>query len=123
MKRITLLCVISVVVVTLSAQSTRKFSVIPTPLPQPIVNIEDISTMLYKIEGIRYRYEFTYDQFGNLSQELYTDLEDANYSFKCTYTYDANQNMLKRNLYSWLNNVWVNSSYEEFAYNEQNQRV
>ena len=79
--------------------------------------------MLYKIESISYRYEFLYDEFGNLAQELYTNLNDESSNFKCTYTYDDNQNMLRRNIFSWLNGDWLYSSYEEFTYNNLNQRI
>jgi len=126
MKKILLLITVCLVTISLSAQIGRQSPAKiyrPSPLPPTTTGVTDYSTMLYKIESISYRYEFLYDEFGNLAQELYTYINDESSNFKCTYTYDDNQNMLRRNIYSWSNGDWFYSSYEEFTYNDLNQRI
>lgn len=125
MKKMILFCAICLPLFSLSAQTKNLPSSHYKPFPshKTSIDINDITTMLYKMEGTRYRYEFSYDQFGNLSQEIFTDLDDVNSSFMCSYVYDENQNMLRRNTYSWKNNGWYFSCYEDFTYNEQNQRL
>lgn len=84
--------------------------------------------LLKKIASPYDKVEFSYE-FDEQRQkyfsigEIYTDSDYPEFNYKAEYLYDSDRNMIKTNIFSWKNNQWFNSCYEEFEYDSLGRRT
>lgn len=83
--------------------------------------LKKMSSSFDKIE-----FSYAFDQQGQKYYsigEIYTDYDYPEYNYKTDFIYDSNLNMIKTNTYSWKDNQWFNSCYEEFEYDSLGRRT
>lgn len=104
------------------------------PFPNQSAKENTVSTksaqclLLKKMSSPFDKIEFSYD-FDEQRQkyysigEIYTDYDYPEYNYKAEYVYDENRNMIKTKIFSWENNEWFYSCYEEFEYDSLGRRT
>ncbi|HBN05744.1 MAG TPA: hypothetical protein DD434_08145 [Bacteroidales bacterium] len=92
-------------------------------------NTKSAQTLLLKkivspFDSIVFNYNFDEQRQRYYSVgEVYTDVDFPEFNFKTDFIYDSNMNMIKANTFSWINNQWFYSCYEEFEYDSLGRKT
>lgn len=81
------------------------------------IRLDSIASVAFKID-FRYIYVDETYQFLSIG-EIFTDYFDATFNYKLEIEYDINYNITKNKGYSFINNQWRYTSYEEFIKDAQ----
>src|SRR5690554_1460241 len=81
------------------------------------MRLDSIISPAFKID---FRYMFIEETYEYLSiGEIFTDYFDQDFNYKIEIEYDSNYNITKNKGFSFLNNQWRYTSYEEFIKDSQ----
>ena len=86
-----------------------------------VIYINNVSYVTYSLgstNGIKQKYEYTYDENGNMLAYFFSNYvnEAWVYDSKEEYTYDENGNLLLHITYNYTNDGWVYREKEEYTY-------
>lgn len=131
-KQLFALFVCCTIVISGFSQKTKPTNYRPYPFEKAkenTVNTKSADMLLLKRITSPYdKIEFSYE-FDELRQkyysvgEVYTDVDFPEFNYKTDFIYDSNMNMIKANTFSWVNNQWFNSCYEEFEYDSLGRKT
>lgn len=97
----------------------------PNPLQQDL-NLRGGKSWTTKLDSVTsetFSLSWTYNAQGQITRELFIDKFDPEYSWKEEPVFDSAGNIIRNNIFSYINNAWENTAYEEFEYNALGQRT